>query len=795
MRVLAAIAYYGTTNEPFVRRLIDEYRSMSYDVDVVVLSEAQKDLDGCEVRVGLPIDDPYSLPFAFRPLFEERRDDYDVFIYSEDDTLIAESAVSAFCWAASVLPDGVVAGFLRTESTSTGSLRCSSVHSRFHWDPTSSLVADGEVFAEFTNEHGAAFMLTREQLATAIDSNGWTVRPHDTLRHDMRVMAAVHPYLNCGLKKVVCTTRLDDFLLPHLTNRYATSTLGVALEEFRAQADVLASIASGSTPATQLVSPTAAVPDPRWDITFWPAPDHDSIASVPPGARAVLSVGVGSGATEAELVARGTSVVGVPFDNVVAASARRRGVETTVPDLDSALNDLDDRSFDAILALDVLHHFEDPADVLRRLRLLLRPGGRMIATVPNVRREQIGSLVRRDARARVRRGFESTRVHPTSPSVVSQWFRSAGMTAPNVVGSSRRPQLVARLVDQTLRVTATNGSPDASEQHRRQDTSHSAHNVPRVSVGLPVYNGERYLRTALDSLLSQSFDDIEVVVCDNASTDATQQICEEYLARDDRVRYLRQHRNMGAAHNYNCTLELARGELFKWAAHDDVCRPDFIRRCVDEFERDVDGELVLVHPRALLIDDEGEPIKLDPDDLALAEDDPVRRFAHVIRHVSAANAVFGLFPRAALERTARIAPHEASDWTLLAELALHGQFRCVDDVLFERRIHDGASLRAILLQGGKRKATLAWWNTDNVTLRGLVPFSVQTSYALFRAVGRAPLTPRQRLRALVAVPAAYWPRLARFHVGRLKKRLRGESLSTPADIDSDDPDASVAADS
>ena len=99
--------------------------------------------------------------------------------------------------------------------------------------------------------------------------------------------------------------------------------------------------------------------------------------------------------------------------------------------------------------------------------------------------------------------------------------------------------------------------------------------TPRVSLGFPVYNGERYLAAALDSLLGQTFRDLEVVICDNASTDRTAELCAAYAARDARVRYHRNPTNLGAAPNFNRTFELSRGEYFKWAAHDDVCAPTF----------------------------------------------------------------------------------------------------------------------------------------------------------------------------------------------------------------------------
>lgn len=306
--------------------------------------------------------------------------------------------------------------------------------------------------------------------------------------------------------------------------------------------------------------------------------------------------------------------------------------------------------------------------------------------------------------------------------------------------------------------------------------------TPRVSIGLPVRNGEDYLVDAVESLLSQTFTDFELILCDNDSDDATEQICQSFVERDPRVRYERQSANLGAAANYNRTFELATGEYFKWAAHDDVCRPDFLRVCIDELDDVRHSDVAVVYPRSVLIDEVGSVIRDDPDDLALDSEDAAERFAHVIEHVSAANTVFGVFRHDVLAGTALIGPYSASDWMLLAEIALHGKIRQVDDVLFERRIHDDASLRAILLRGGSKREQIAWFDTQRAGVKSLVPFDVLTTWVLLRSVVQAPLAVRDRLRAAAVVPRVYWARLIRFRGGRLKRRLQGRAVDGAATI-------------
>ena len=124
---------------------------------------------------------------------------------------------------------------------------------------------------------------------------------------------------------------------------------------------------------------------------------------------------------------------------------------------------------------------------------------------------------------------------------------------------------------------------------------------PQVSIGLPVRNGERFLPRALDCLIAQTLDNFEVVISDNASTDATSEICAEYARRDPRIRWFRQDENLGAAKNYNFVFREARAPYFAWAAHDDERHPDNLRRCVEYLET-VLPSVVLAYPRSAFID-------------------------------------------------------------------------------------------------------------------------------------------------------------------------------------------------
>src|ERR1700758_936309 len=148
--------------------------------------------------------------------------------------------------------------------------------------------------------------------------------------------------------------------------------------------------------------------------------------------------------------------------------------------------------------------------------------------------------------------------------------------------------------------------------------------IPLVSVGLFVYNGERYIEETLDSILSQTFTDFELIISDNASTDRTGEIALSYAKRDDRIRYYRSEKNMGAGWNVRRVYELATGKYFKWAAVDDILEPDFLRQCVEILERD--PGCVLVYAATKEIDENGAFIKNYVTPMRTDSTDPAARF-------------------------------------------------------------------------------------------------------------------------------------------------------------------------
>ncbi|MBE0599274.1 MAG: glycosyltransferase family 2 protein [Desulfuromonadales bacterium] len=284
--------------------------------------------------------------------------------------------------------------------------------------------------------------------------------------------------------------------------------------------------------------------------------------------------------------------------------------------------------------------------------------------------------------------------------------------------------------------------------------------MPRVTIGLPVFNGAKYLEEALDSLCRQTYGDFELIISDNASTDPTREICQDFAAGDPRIRYFRNEHNLGAAGNYNRVFTLARGELFKWAAHDDLCAPTLLERCLEALE--ANPEAVLAYPQTVIIDGSGHRVKRYEDNLDLTDSSPAERLRrYLFRAGEECNAVFGLMRASVLRKTRLIEPYNASDRVLLAHLVLLGKFCEVPQELFFRRDHPTTSLRA----NGDARAVAAWFDPKG-SRRIVLPVS-RLYFESACCVLQAELRPTTRLRCLYQVARRFW-----WHRQGLGKELR-----------------------
>jgi SAM-dependent methyltransferase len=428
LRVLVAIASFGEKNLHFLKRLIEVYRGMAMDVDVVVHSNAPKDLGpGVTVVVGLPSRNPWSLPFAHKALFAQRAGDYDLFVYTEDDMGVSEASLRAFLEVAPALNADEVAGYLRYEVDEKGDWSLPDMHGPFHWKPNSVRRRGRHIVAEFTNEHAGFYVLTRDQLKRAIASGGFLREPYEG-QYGMLETAATDPYTACGFRKVICVSALEDFLIHHLPNRYVKQ-LGIPLAAAKEQVDTLTQILEGRHPATVLCEADSRLSRARYSKSYYESSQPELMRLIPAGAKSVLSVGCGWGLPEGELVGRGCAVTAIPLDSVIGASAARRGIETVYGDRQECFRRLESRTFDSVVVTNLLHLQEDPAGFLEDCCRLVGKGGALVIGGPNFTR--LRSLIKRalDLRQRNRlKPFAYGGVNPCGPDSLTPAIEKAGLT-------------------------------------------------------------------------------------------------------------------------------------------------------------------------------------------------------------------------------------------------------------------------------------------------------------------------------------------------------------------------------
>lgn len=231
---------------------------------------------------------------------------------------------------------------------------------------------------------------------------------------------------------------------------------------------------------------------------------------------------------------------------------------------------------------------------------------------------------------------------------------------------------------------------------------------PRVSIGMPVYNGEKYLAESLDSLLAQSFADFELIISDNASTDATPDICLRYAEQDRRIKYYRNIENRGAAWNFNHVFELAKGEYFMWAAHDDLWNKEFLNKCVSALD-DYPKAILCYSGMEVITENRDRVVKNFTVNKELASPRAHKRFTGGW-HFPPQIPVFGLIRRDVLGKTRLIGNYSASDQVLVSELALLGRFHGLPECLFFYRRHNEQSTASPY---PTMRSRMAWFDPRN----------------------------------------------------------------------------------
>jgi glycosyltransferase involved in cell wall biosynthesis len=258
-----------------------------------------------------------------------------------------------------------------------------------------------------------------------------------------------------------------------------------------------------------------------------------------------------------------------------------------------------------------------------------------------------------------------------------------------------------------------------------------------------VFNGEKYLKEALDSILAQTYRDFELIISDNASTDRTQQICREYATKDSRIRYYRNDKNLGVPRNFNRVFELSLGEYFKWAADDDVHASEFLRKCVSILDKD--PSIVLCHSKTGSIDEDGHWVGNYDRMWRISSRKPHERFGDLIITRNPCVPLFGLGRASLYRKTPLYRNFIGADRNLLAEIGLLGRICEIPEYLFFLRDHPESYTRAFYSGQGssasvnRQQEHMAWWSDWT----SFPNWKICTEY--FKLIRRVQLDWRERL--------------------------------------------------
>jgi len=384
-KALVVIASHGDKNLSYLKRIIETYRNMrSVEVSVTVLSNAPKDLGpGVKVVVEVPSKRPFALTFLHKPLLAEEAENYDLFIYSEDDIEITERNINAFLKATPLLKSDEIAGFFRYEIGPDGIYSYPDVLSYYHWKPETVRKSGPYTVAEFSNEHSACYLLTKLQFRLALASDGF-LRPMYEEGYDLACTAATDPYTSCGFRKVLLISEFDDFLVRHLPDRYVAEGVGLSDPLFRAQIATLNAIRAGDLPTSRLLDTETRIYHRRWSKSYYEKPSEALLNAVPGDAKTVLSIGAGSGEIESLLAERGLAVTALPLDSVIGAAAEKRGIEVIYGTLNEGFVALRGYTFDAVLVPNLLHLLPEPLEFIDRVAKLVAPGGTLLVAGVNL---------------------------------------------------------------------------------------------------------------------------------------------------------------------------------------------------------------------------------------------------------------------------------------------------------------------------------------------------------------------------------------------------------------------------
>jgi len=255
--------------------------------------------------------------------------------------------------------------------------------------------------------------------------------------------------------------------------------------------------------------------------------------------------------------------------------------------------------------------------------------------------------------------------------------------------------------------------------------------MPKLSVGMPVYNSEDFITKSIESILNQTYDDFELIISDNSSTDSTLELCERYVRQDSRIKLIKNKVNIGASANYNSVFKRSSGKYFKWTSSNDICDKTLFYKCIEPLDRD--SNIVLSFSKTRLFIDSIDDYENYNEDLFITNTKPFSRMQKVINNLELNNIMNGFIRSSALSKTKLIKPFHSSDCCLMAELSLHGIFHIIPEYLFYRRMDNKTSTANMSEQDVR-----AHYDPNRTKPMSFQEFKI--NYEYFLAVNRAKLT-------------------------------------------------------
>jgi glycosyltransferase involved in cell wall biosynthesis len=232
--------------------------------------------------------------------------------------------------------------------------------------------------------------------------------------------------------------------------------------------------------------------------------------------------------------------------------------------------------------------------------------------------------------------------------------------------------------------------------------------TPLVSIGMPIYNEEKFLQKAIESVINQTYHNLEIIISDNASTDETSEICKKFVNLDARIRYYRNKKNIASINNFTKVFSYTSGEYFMWASGHDLRDPTFIEKCVAELNND--NSMVLCYSKGYSINSDGILLEELPGNIDTRGYSLQKRIKTTIWPVYAYQ-VYGVIRSASLKRTGLFKPVLGPDVVLLFELSCLGSFGQINEhLMYLRNISDSKDLNVYWMKCFNRPVSLYSYN-------------------------------------------------------------------------------------